>query len=334
MASNAEGRARGLEEFRFQVETRDWHVNQMTLSFDDATFQIDEENSSVLDRRDVPADVLTRLESAEPEQAAVTADVPTAPRNVLPGVNIDDLEMTVRSELHQVGADLGDSIEITPRPPNELIVNAWGVSSQRREQLAALLANKPGIQLEFQAPADSRRRGGSPIKPVGPTTSQPQDNRLAGFFGSADAEENYTRGVLQASTDLLAHLYALQQLAVRWPPGHESELSDTAKAQLAAMVRDHARDVQARVGELKPQVDFLLKGFGYATLGEPSAGGGANWQGASAATLEKAQATDQILRSLLTTSEAPMSVDEALPKLKQSFEELEVEARELVRGVQ
>ena len=62
VASNAEGRARGLDEFSFRVQARDWHVDEMTLSFEDAVFQIEEEDSSIFDRREVPADVLAKLE--------------------------------------------------------------------------------------------------------------------------------------------------------------------------------------------------------------------------------------------------------------------------------
>lgn len=331
VASNAEGRAHGLEQFSFRVQTRDWHVDEMSLAFDDATFQIDEENSSIFERNEVPSDVLARLEPSEPKSTRPPMHAPSAPRNVPPAVNLDDLEVAVRYDLHQMGADLGDSIEITPHAPGELVVNAWGISPQRKAQLTTLLANKPAIELEFQPPMDDRRSPTRAITPVPPSSSQ-QDNRLMTFFGGPDAEENYTRGVLQASTDVLAHLYALHELAVRWPPGQDSDLSPNAKTQLAAIVRDHARSIQTSVSELESQIDFLLKGLGYhATSETPApAAAGANWQEASTSALEKARTSDHILRSLLTLSETPMSVSEALPKLKQSTQELETGAHELL----
>ncbi|MBV8570174.1 MAG: hypothetical protein JO319_06155 [Acidobacteriaceae bacterium] len=332
VASNAEGRARGLEECSFRVESRNWHVDAMTLSFENATFQIDEEESSILDRRDVPVDVLARLEPPEPSAAAPVIHAPSARRNAVPTVNLDDLEMTVRYELHQMGADLGDSIEIS-RSQSELVVNAWGVSSQRKDQLTALLANKPGVQLEFQSPANGHRNPTHAITAVPPRSAQ-QDNRLLAFFGGADAEENYTRGVLQSSTDILAHLYALQELAVRWPPGQDSNLSSAAKTQFATMVRDHVHGVQTGLSELTPQIDFLLKGFGYEAIQTIPAAGSTSWQATTASTLERARTLDHILRSLLTTSETPMNVDEALPKLKQSVQELESGAHELLEMTQ
>jgi hypothetical protein len=154
------------------------------------------------------------------------------------------------------------------------------------------------------------------------------------FLGGADAEKNYTRGVLQTSNDLLAHLYALRELAVRWPPGEDSGLSAVAKSLLVAIVRDHARSIQTSVSELKPQIDFLLKGFGYETITEIPGAGNGNWRDASASARDTARTTDRILRSLLTTSQTPMSVNEALPKLKESVQALDNRVHELLARVQ
>lgn len=334
VAANAEGRTRGLEAFSFRVQTSDWHVDEMKLSFADASFQIDEEDSSILDRRDVPADVLERLEPTEPKPAG--ADVPHASRGAgsappaVNAVNMDDLEMSVRYNLHQAGADLGDNIEVAPGASGQVLVKAWGVSLQRKEQLTDLLGNRPGIKLEFQPPVAGRQGPPRVITAIPQSNSQQQDDRLVTFFGGADAQENFTRGVLRASTDVLAHLYALQQLAVRWPPGQDSNLSAAGKTQLAGIVRDHARAVQMAASELKSQVDFLLKGFGQEVPSDVSPGTGApNWQAVSASTFESARTLDHILRSLLTTSDTPMLLNDALPKLRQSVPELTRGANQL-----
>jgi len=50
VASNAEGRARGLKGVSFHVQARTWHMKEMTLSFEDATFRINEEEFSVLNQ--------------------------------------------------------------------------------------------------------------------------------------------------------------------------------------------------------------------------------------------------------------------------------------------
>ncbi len=270
----------------------------------------------------------TRLEPQVPPNLAAQAPLPS--RETAPQINLDDLEMEVRYDLHKLGADLGESVEIATSS-GELVVNAASLSQDMKQQLATLLAQKPGVRLEFQEPG-TRRPSGRPttLTPL-PQIAAPQDDeRLRNFFGGAQEEENYARLVLQTSTNVLAHLYALDDLAVRWSPEQGAHLSPEAKAQLATMVRDHARDVQAGVSDLRTRIDFLLKGLGSPEIAQIPAAGSATWQDASASALDAARLTDRILRSLLTTSDAPMPLDEALPKLEQSAQELDQAARELL----
>jgi hypothetical protein len=246
-------------------------------------------------------------------------------------VNLDDLEMTVRYDLHRIGADLGENIEIAARPPGELAVNASGASSGTKEKLAELLANKAGVRLELEPRAAVANP--SPVTTIPHTMAEPPDQRIMAFFGDAAAEENFARSALQASTGILAHLYALKELSHRWPAGRDGNLSTTAKAQLAAMLRDHADAIQAGASQLKPQVDFLLKGFGSPAAGEIRAVSATTWQDASASALKAARDTDHVLRSLLTSSDTPMSPDEGLPKLRQSVQDLERFLHELSASV-
>lgn len=152
VSSDESARARGIEGISFQVQRTDWHVNQLTLSFADATFQIVEEGSAIIDWREVPDDVAAQL-----EPAVAKRDTPVIATPVAASVNLDDLEMSVRFSLHRLDADLGENIDIAARPPDHMVVNAWDASPERREQLVTLFADKPGVQLDFQPPAASTK---------------------------------------------------------------------------------------------------------------------------------------------------------------------------------
>ncbi len=329
VASNAEGQASGLEQVRFQVQKRDWHMDQMTLSFADATFQISEEDSSVLDSQDVPRAILAVL-----QPATIGAPVIGAPRSgTAKGTpaNLDDLEMSVRYELHRIGADLGEGIEITPRPPDQLAVNLASASPRTKEQVAALFGTIPGIKLEFQAPPTTTN---STVIPRADQPQQAPDDRLAQYFGGVAVEENYTRSVLQTTTDVLAHWYALRELAVRWPSEKDGQLSEDAKAKLTVMLRDHTNQLQTETSGLKKDLEVLLKDLSQPASNQTAIVSGANWQHSSSSGLEAALRVDRVLRSLLTTSDAPMSLDEALPKLHQSAIDLELAIGELKGALQ
>ena len=332
--ADSDGRGRGLLELSFRVQTQTWHVNEMSLSFKDATFEIDEENTTVLERRDVPADVLAVLEPKSAisahTQPLATDDVPAA-NQAVPAPNLDDLEVAVRFDLHRMGADLGESVEFVAHPPDRLIVNASGASLQVKQQLATLLANKEGIELQLQAAAGSAGgRQTVQIAPVPQSALQQPDGRLLKFFGNADAEEQYTRSVLQDSNNVLGHLYALQDLASKWPQTRESKLSADAKAKLSAIVRDHIHDAQIDVSRLRTKLDLLLKGMGFEAPDDTRSANVTTWREGGLMALDAARQVDQVLRSLLTTSGAPLSSEDGLPKLQRGARKLEQSARELL----
>ena len=149
------------------------------------------------------------------------------------------------------------------RPPSQVVVNAAGASPQRKEQIEAMLGNKPGIRLEFQEPFSDNSSNGAAAKatviPGADQSRQIPDPLLIQYFGSSVAQENYTRSVLQASTDILAHLYALRELAGRWPPGSDERLSADAKAKLTAILRDHAKQLRMGMSTLKTDLQLILK---------------------------------------------------------------------------
>lgn len=322
VASQGAGRAHGLERVSLRIKEEDWHLDEMTLAFADATYQITEEESGVVAREQVPADVMAHLDPVEPATGTTAAPEAVSVPAASP-VNLDDLEMGVRYDLHQIGADLDEAIEITPRPPDRLRVEALQVSPKTRERLTALLGNKPGVQLDFAAPSSAARTpaatnivtqaGGSPA---------PADARLAAYFGSAEAQENYTRLVLEASDTLLSHLYALQELATRWPEDQEPRLSASARSQLDAMVRDHALEVEKVASGLHRELAPLLEHFGLPMSEPASAQARVPWREGARTGLDAALRVNRVLRSLLTTSDSPLTTEQAFPRLRKDLDDL------------
>ena len=135
--ANPAGQSRGLKAVSFHVQSGNWHMDRMTLSFMDATFQINEEESSILGRHEVPNEILAALELKVDDSLPTSEPATSASRAVTSGlsgestpINLDDLEMAVRSTLHGIGADLGEDIVVVARPPNQLVINAYGTSSK------------------------------------------------------------------------------------------------------------------------------------------------------------------------------------------------------------
>ena len=328
IVSNPQAAARGLEEVSLHVQRQNWHLDEMTLFFIDATYQITEEESSIVARNDVPSDVMTFLAPPEPNPIQPAQGVT---RTVAPTVNLDDLEMAVRCDLHSIGADLGEGIEISARTPGQVLVDVWQASPHTKERVLRLLANRPGVELEFRAPDADRLSGQGAAKTIPQTAAPPvpPDQRLIAFFRSAEAEENFTRSVLEACNNVLDHLHALGNLAGRWPSPQESRISSDSKIHLESMVRDHAREILRATLDIEKQLDPLIKNFGAPVRENVPAPAGSSWQDASASGLDAARRLDRILRSLLSTSDAPLSPEDALPGLQRGLRDLKLAARQL-----
>jgi hypothetical protein len=334
--------AEGLQKVSFRVRPADWHVTGMGLDFGDAQFEISEEDLTVLPKSDVPLDVLARLDPSTPKQEAQTLSArivepatPGMPPAIPPArlsTNPDDTEMDVRFTLHQIGADLGEPIEVARESSSSTstVVRAWGASPERQALLRQLLEDKQDVRLELQPPPGGAalpvQVGGSlpaPQSMSAPDSRQaarrPDDERLAKWFGNSATQEDFTRSVLATSTDLLSRLFALKQLADRWAPKSESGLTEEAKAKLAAMILDHARAAAQRCSELRLMVKPLLGEFAPTSVEGRSPTVQRNWQDSTAQSIEAAKDADRLLRSLFTTSAAGVTLEEALPIIQQKL---------------
>jgi hypothetical protein len=329
--ANAEGRARGLEEVSVRVEQPNWHMDGVTLSFMDATYEITEQETAVVAQNEVPGDVLAVLNPPASNSGSLTAKTEKQSFAIAPAptINLEDLEMTVRFDLHRIGADLGEGIEISDAPPDHVLVDARQVSPQLKAQVVALLANMPGVQLEVATPSRGAAANVTKVIPQQAPSNTPPDQRLVMFFGNAEAQENYTRLVLETDNAVAARLYALGDLAARWPQDQQGRLSATAKGRLESMVYDHAREVLTETATLDKYLDPLLKAFDHPLNRNMVPTSGIAWQQASRTALEATQRVDRLLRSLLTTSDDPLTPDQAVPQLQQRLNDLARSVREL-----
>jgi hypothetical protein len=302
----------------------------MELDFADGRFEITEENMTVLPRSEVPAEVLSELEPAvhkrEPIALAAKTVAPTSPAPP-PLSSLDDVEVDVRYRLHEIGADLGEPIEVVRDTSGQLVVRAWAVPRARKEILKQLLQDKTGVRLELEPSAHTTFLTpailtSEPTSPIADTVRRPDKERLAKWFGSSKAQEDFTRSVLVNSTDLLAHLYALKQLDDRWPPESASLLSEESREKLATMILENARSAAQRCTELKLMVKPLLDDFAATDEDDLAASATYDAQDPATGALESGKEVDRLLRSLLTTTAQTRSLDDGLPRIRERLGEV------------
>lgn len=310
-----------LEGINFQVQSKGWRVIQSTLTFADANFEIQEQDYSAIDQDKVPSPVLAALNLPLPLLPSLVSPAPPARAAVmLP--NLNNVELDVRYELHKIGADLGEGIEVN-HTSKEVVVSAFGVTDDRKAELKQLFGQVPHVELEFApsgAPATGSERRIRILSNSDVATTRNEDNeRLEKYFGGADIQENFTRDVLGISTDLLSHWYALQALAQRWPAAEISKLSPEQRNKLSQMVKEHLEGAQAERNRMQRGLDPILSAFHVPNLEGTGSQGKVVWQEGAIEGLKASKELDQALRGLLTTSDHPIDVGHGLPIIREQL---------------
>jgi len=333
-----------VERVSLIVQPDTWQVKQMTLDFPDESFEVTEDDYSVMPASEAPADVLAYLEPAIPPAALPPPALPRASSAALgaihlPMVNLDKAELKVFATLHSLGADLGEPVTVA-HSDRGIEVGIWEEPLQRRNELEAALADQPGVQLQTTVPRVPQRNAvdaqtaipspaanGTPLQIE--AGSSDDDQRLLKFFGSADKEEGFTNQALATSTAILSHLFALRNLQAQFPVERSQLLAPEEQAQLRSLLQDHTTAISTGLNSLGEQLAPLDATFHLGPCIPVAPPAIANWQEGSLEALETAQETDGLLRAMLTTTEAPAAPDSALPQISQNLCRLRLELTNL-----
>jgi hypothetical protein len=328
-AGSSEGVEGSVERVSVLVQPETWQVKQMTLDFPDASFQVTEDDYSVIRTSAVPADLLARLEPEVPP-AMITQPVSSIAASAihLPMVNLDRAELDVFATLHGLKADLGEPVTVT-RSNQAVQVGVWQLPAERQNELREALVDQPGVQVQFAVPRVPLKRAtvartmppptpGEAALPID-VESGGDDQRLLKFFGGPEREQDFTNNALGTSTAILSHLYALRNLQGQFPAERDRSLAPEEQAQLRALVQDHATAISANVDALGRLLAPLDADFSVSPCPAPDAPEVTNWQSGSLKSLETARVIDHLLRALLTTSQMPAVPDSALPQINQNL---------------
>ena len=281
-----------IERVSLLIQPETWQVKQMTLQFPDAAFEVTEEDFSHLPVSAVPPELLAHLEleAPGPVQMAVKRVTGPVPASIassihLQPVDLDAAELDVLTTLHGLNADLGEPVAIT-RSRRAIEVGVWQLPADRQHELIAALQGKPGVQVQFEAPAIHPSPNGPDTPPAASVDSPPaavidsgdEDQRLFKFFGSAQTEEAFTRQALATSTAILSHLYALRNLQNEFPPQQEKALPPDRQVQLEDLVGDHLVAATTGTDALKAELTPLNSAFNISSDGLPASPEMTSWQ--------------------------------------------------------
>jgi hypothetical protein len=225
-------------------------------------------------------------------------------------------ELQVNAALHEIGADLGEPIELT-RSGRQLVVTGTGMEPERQEQVRSSLARLPGVALRFDDPRPMAPEAGAAKTAMSVAAARvPLQAEMEKAVGGRVAFEKFANRVLELSEAAMARAHALRNLAERFPSSAESQLGDRDKSLLATLRREHAQVLSGAAAEILNSVKPALAALGAGNEHSPSeAALGPDWQAGAEQVFASAQQVDQLLNVLLAGADTRLAPAEIPARL-------------------
>jgi len=234
-------------------------------------------------------------------------------------------ELQVVAALHDVGADLGDPVEVS-RSGSEVLVSGVGIAPSRQQEIKDAVGSKPHVVVRF---SDSPPAAGpdQPVvanpAPAGGDIRQLQ-TRLAEQLGGRANLEQLAAQVLDSSESLMARAYALRRLAEQFPVAAEQELNITDRQLLNRLRAEHAAALRQQASEIDRQLQPIL-----ATVNGDAGGTAPNtaipsepWQAAPEDLFQSARRLDKLLGVMFGAAPSEIPAGQISAQLKTSLAQL------------
>jgi hypothetical protein len=173
------------------------------------------------------------------------------------------------SVLHQIGADLGDPVQVS-LSNNRVQVRGVGLASARQQEIMAALKPLPNIDAQFSDPPQTPlpNDAGSAQPAAAPAAPGAFQTRLEAQLGGRGPLDRFTGQILSWNESGMAHAYALRLLAQQFPT--DSAMSENDRAALRGLARDHLVAEAASLASFEQVLAPQLTRLGAASSG-PSA---------------------------------------------------------------
>lgn len=298
------------------------------------------EMTELADLPTLPASTVAGATGGMPRQPGVPPDrgEPSAGLNQPAGVAE---ELQVVAALHQVGADLGDSVEIA-RDGGQVLVSGTGIPPQRQKQIRESLDSMPNVVVRFVEPGGVPTGLDAPPGPAGvppgPQPGTPANNtarptlppfqtRIEERLGGHPQFERFSSQLLDWSEAAMSRVYAFHRLAQEFSPEVERQLSAQDRRVLRNLGRDHLAALAKESGHVEAVLSPVLASLGGAAASREIRPESVAWQPASEELLGSARRMETLLAVLLgmappenMADSVPSQLLAALAQLRTSLE--------------
>ena len=269
---------------RFEFRNRDWV-----------------EMTELVDQQTNPASTVAGTNGGMPRQPGVPPGPSNVPAETAAPPAFSE-ELQVVAALHQLGADLGDPLEIS-REGRQVFVSGVGIPPQRQQQIHGLLDRLPHVVVRFDDPAFPA--GATPVQsePAARDAAGPEKStyaaRIEERLGGRPQFERFSSSLLDWTDSAMTRAYALRRLAQQFSAAAEDQMTAEDRRTLRKMGREHLaafnKDAQRVANTVKP----ILAGLGPGTAQIEARSVADTWQSASEDLLTSARRAETLLAVVL-----------------------------------
>jgi hypothetical protein len=297
---------RPLEE-RLEFSNQEWvEITEVADDVTPAASSAREDRRPVSSKSKAPADATSDATIANPPSATAAE------------------ELQVVAALHDVGADLGDPVEVS-RSQTEILVKGVGIAPARQQEIKNAIGSKPNVVVRFSdsPPAAAQDQ---PIvtndASAGGDLRQLQRRMAEQLGGRANLEQLGVQ-VLDSSESLMARAYALHRLAEQFPLTSERELSVADREVLRRLRAEHSAALLRQVIEIDRELQPLLATVAGDRGASPENGiPSQSWQAATEDLFQSARRLDKLLGVIFGAAPSETPGGQIPAQLKTSLAEL------------
>jgi hypothetical protein len=230
--------------------------------------------------------------------------------------------LQVLSALHEIGADLGDPVEVT-RSEGRVLVSGVGLPAQRQKQIRAALDGLPHVEIQFSEPATAPLPAEPAVPDAASGASRPAgiQARVEQQVGGRAEFERFSAQVLDRNELMMSRAYALRALAQRFPADQEASLSPQERQLLRDMARENAATLSREASGIERALNPILAAMGGSGTGRPAAIQSA-WEPAAEEVFRASRRVEVLVSVLLGATRGDGSTDLLPTELLSAIREL------------
>jgi len=213
-------------------------------------------------------------------------------------------ELPAMAALHQLGADLGDPVEVA-REGSQVVVSGAGVSTELQRRIQEAMLSIPHVVVRFSEPAappPDRLPGATDTASASPANPSTTPSRLESELGGRAQWASFSSQLLDHEEAAMARVYAVHRLAQQFPQEAEGRLDSGKQQLLRSLAREHIAALATEVSTLDRLAAPILLPIASPAPLPPRRTDAANWQAAAESLFQSARQSDTVLAALLGAS--------------------------------